>query len=252
MLVKRKNRPANTVIHCGYHKCMTVYFTRMLRTAARRTGRAFHSTVDTPPDALTTPAFILDHESRLDLDRFGDYRCTHIIRDPRDLLVSGYFYHLRTDEPWCIHPLPGHPELPEDVSYQAHLQSLPKEEGMLFELRHVSGTMTRAMHAWDYSNPRVLELRYESLLGHEREWFRKIFDWYGLKQRLAGKMAKVAERHSLDAIRRKANNDTAGHIRRNTRIGQWQDHFTDRVKAAFKEQYGQTLIDLGYERNFSW
>lgn len=36
----------------------------------------------------------------VDLDRLdGDYRIVRFIRDPRDLVVSGYFYHRRGAEP---------------------------------------------------------------------------------------------------------------------------------------------------------
>ena len=29
-----------------------------------------------------------------------------MIRDPRDVIVSGYFYHQWTDEPWANEPRP--------------------------------------------------------------------------------------------------------------------------------------------------
>jgi hypothetical protein len=37
----------------------------------------------------------------LDLARLGnDYRISRFVRDPRDLVISGYFYHRRGAEPW--------------------------------------------------------------------------------------------------------------------------------------------------------
>lgn len=36
----------------------------------------------------------------LDLERLGPCRISRFIRDPRDLVVSGYFYHQRGTEDW--------------------------------------------------------------------------------------------------------------------------------------------------------
>ena len=37
----------------------------------------------------------------LDLDRFDDIKAVRFIRDPRDLVISSYFYHRKAGERWC-------------------------------------------------------------------------------------------------------------------------------------------------------
>jgi pyruvate/2-oxoglutarate dehydrogenase complex dihydrolipoamide dehydrogenase (E3) component len=42
----------------------------------------------------------------LDLDQFEDIKVIRFIRDPRDLIISGYFYHKRGGEDWCDYKNP--------------------------------------------------------------------------------------------------------------------------------------------------
>jgi len=39
---------------------------------------------------------------------------------------------------------------------------------------------------------------------------------------------------------------------RKAQSGEWKEYFTERHKALFKEELGQTTIDLGYETDLSW
>ncbi len=39
---------------------------------------------------------------------------------------------------------------------------------------------------------------------------------------------------------------------RKGQIGDWQNHFTDEHKRAFKEVAGEALINLGYENGYDW
>ena len=51
--------------------------------------------------------------------------------------------------------------------------------------------------------------------------------------------------------REKGQEDIKHHYRKGIQ-GDWVKHFSRSNKDYFKEQYGQLLIDLGYEENFSW
>lgn len=245
--------PEYTAVHCGHHKCLTVLFSNVLRQAAGCARVAFHSTAEegVDPDRIGTGDYLLVHDSRIDLDGLGSFRATYVIRDPRDLVVSGYFYHLRTTETWCTRPNPDHHDLPADVSYQQHLRSLSIEEGLCYEMSHVSGRMIEDMASWDYTRDDVLELRFEDIVGNERPLFERIFRWYGVGARGASKLAGMAERHSLRAVR-KRQPSVAAHARPGSYPGQWRACFTDKVKALFKQRYGQVPVYLGYEARADW
>lgn len=85
-------------IHVCHHRCMTLYFSQVFAAFARQVGWQYHSTVNgVPPDSAE---LVLVHDGSFPRGA-GECRGTHIVRDPRDLIVSGYFYHLRTSETWC-------------------------------------------------------------------------------------------------------------------------------------------------------
>jgi len=68
--------------------------------------------------------------------------------------VSGYFYHLWTEEKWA------HVSKQEfgGKSYLEYLNSLSKEEGLLVEMMRFANYDLRHMVAWDYQDP--TSLRY--------------------------------------------------------------------------------------------
>lgn len=70
-----------------------------------------------------------------------------VIRDPRDLIMSGYYYHKRAAEPWCktVDPTEDHPawkkvrgcvptNLPSGYSLTGYLNEASLEEGLLAEI----------------------------------------------------------------------------------------------------------------------
>ena len=80
-------------------------------------------------------------------------RAFHVVRDPRDILVSAYFSHLKT------HPTDNWPEL---GAHRAHLSTLSKEEGLFAEMDFSAGQF-EDMYTWNYEQPDILELKLEEL-----------------------------------------------------------------------------------------
>lgn len=58
----------------------------------------------------------------------------HIIRNPRDVVVFGYFYHLGCYEKWALQTQ----ERSNNKSYKDYLKSLPQQEGILFEMNNTA------------------------------------------------------------------------------------------------------------------
>src|SRR5258708_5775409 len=81
------------------------------------------------------------------------FRGFHVIRDPRDIITSGYFSHLATHH---VHP----DRNPWLLDHRKRLQALDQEEGFLLELDYAATYMERLAH-WDYANPNVFETRFE-------------------------------------------------------------------------------------------
>ncbi|MCG8469630.1 MAG: hypothetical protein MJB57_15730, partial [Gemmatimonadetes bacterium] len=95
------------LIHCSYHKCLTVYYHRVMDYLYNRILRFshgyhhFNSRIDQFYAESPRYRVVSLNNQSLDLDRLGDCRVTRFIRDPRDLVVSGYLYHKRGAENWC-------------------------------------------------------------------------------------------------------------------------------------------------------
>lgn len=225
---------------------MTLYFSRVLRKFAQRTGRTFKST-ETGRKVEPGDDLVLVHDGELP-ELGGLLRGTHIVRDPRDLVVSAYFYHLRTSEAWCARPNPALRDVPRGMSYQEHLRSMDLEEGMFYEMTHASAGVIRAMAEWDYDDGRFLELRFEDVLGDEPRTFRDMFRWYGFGEREVRTAGRLARRFSLARAKWRPRNLLGrGHVREGTRIGGWRAYFSPDLEREFMNRYGDILAFLGYD-----
>ena len=251
------------LIHCSYHKCLTVYYRRVMDAVFNRClpwgggyGH-FNSHLEDFLKEYRDLRVASVNNRALDPAELGPVRISRFLRDPRDLVVSGYFYHRRGAEPWTTLDSPteddwyfAHGVVPEGLkaaggSFAGYLESLPEEEGLLAELefrtRHFESMAEWASRA---ANNDVLLLKYEDIVGHELEAFRKIFEHYGLGPVASALGRFFARRHSLDgfSLRRK-NADP--HVR-NPASGQWRKHFTPRVRREFDARFGTLVRQLGY------
>jgi hypothetical protein len=94
----------------------------------------------------------------------------HVIRDPRDLIVSAYFSHLHS------HSLATWPGLAE---HRRRLQAADTSDGLLLEMEF-SRSVLADMADWDYAQPNVLELRMEDMITSPVEHFVTIVEHLGL------------------------------------------------------------------------
>jgi hypothetical protein len=244
------------LIHCSYHKCLTVYYRRVMDAVLNRClpwsagYRHYNSHLEDFYDGLGEHRVASINNRALDLERLGRFRISRFIRDPRDLVVSGYFYHRRGAEPWVTMPTPGESDwyfangnIPgglraSGMSFSGYLSSLSEEEGLLAELefrRH----HFESMAAWPAAHPDIVTYRYEDVVADGPRVFRELFGFYGMSALERWLGAWFARRHS--AQRRTAD----PHIR-NPASGQWRQHFTPRVREVFDAEWAHLVERLGY------
>jgi hypothetical protein len=244
------------LIHCSYHKCLTVYFGRVMKSVFNRclpwSGgyRHYNSHLADFYDGYAGQRVASVNNRALDLERLGRFRLSRFIRDPRDLVVSGYFYHRRGAEPWLRAEAPTEEDwyfangrLPEGLkaartSFAAYLQSLPKEEGLLAELEFRAPHL-ESMGRWPREHPDIAVWRYEDIVGREATVFRELLGFYGVSPLERWLGLWFARRYSLG--RRGAD----PHVR-DPAAGQWREHFTPRVREAFDARYADLIRQLGY------
>ncbi len=252
--------PANIegprLLQCGYHKCLTMYLRKVLGRTARspltglgRFTHFFHR-LDEFYRRVGDYRIASISGHAIDLDRFDDVRVARVIRDPRDLLVSGYHYHKREAESWC-----GLTD-PEDRDWQVvngkvpaqlgagqslaqYLNAVDLETGLLAEIEFRQYHFD-SMLAWPDADPRVELFRYEDLVGNEAAVFDRLFRHFGF-----GPGARFVGRFYARKYRAVKRSPRYRHIR-NPSAGQWREAFTPAVSRAFNERYGGLLEKLGY------
>lgn len=201
----------------------------------------------------------------------------HVIRDPRDVIVSAYYSHRNS------HSVKGWPEL---FDHRAKLRNENLEDGLLRELEFTldlitDGTLLHpltSMSNWDYTRDNILELRYEDMVGRSKDFFIEVFDFLDLvKSRrfelsskivnrlLPGqhrklpciqksKLLPILDKISFSSVaggRHLGAEDNQSHYRKGI-PGEWKAQFTDKVKARFKHVYPGLVSHLGYEIDEDW
>lgn len=236
------------IVHCAHHKVGTVWFRGILAQLAQECGLQF-AVKREGNEKHDADIVFYPHAARFDPSLIvGSYVGSHMIRDPRDVVVSAYFYHLWTTESWAHEPradLAG-------KSYQEHLNGVPEHDGLLAEIGN-SWLVIREMLSWDYRQPEFHEMRYENLLADEEREFERLFRAYGFDDRGVRRGLAITRRHSFQATsKRRLGQVSRGQHLRSGRPGEWRELFSPAHIELFKRITGDAVVVLGYERDNEW
>ena len=178
-----------------------------------------------------------------------------MIRNPRDVLLSGEAYHRKASA-----KVEGHLHLPrEDLggkTYQEHLNSLPnRTERLLFEMGEIHARTLSEMTAWTYDAPTSVELRCEEAMQDDNcDGIRAALQFLGFSDSEAERGREIFWQHSLfgglknpsDRGPRYKVHVTSG------KVARWRSELPYEVGRTYAERFGRDLIALGYETNLDW
>jgi hypothetical protein len=173
------------------------------------------------------------------------FKGLHLIRDPRDIVISGCFYHQKATEQWL--------RVKQDhfggLSYQEKLKSYwSLDDQILFEMEHAAVPVVQEMLAWDYEDSSFFETKYEALISDEQLLlFHSIFAFLGFPGSVIPQALKIAFENSLFS----GVPTITSHIR-SGKPKQWQSYFKFHHKVRFIELFGDALQRLGYETSDEW
>ncbi|MES3629935.1 MAG: sulfotransferase domain-containing protein [Longimonas sp.] len=281
----------------GHHKCATGWITRIFREMSFYLGRR-HTIVHLPRHfapyasiadkvaAERIDVLIYTNADINEVRKLPVSRGFHVVRDPRDVLVSAYFSHKHS------HPSDKWPEL---EPHRDLLQTLSIEDGLAAEMVF-SRSVFEDMEAWDYDQPNVLELHMEALTAHPDAEFARIASFLGWldsgaqystgyqallrmnrlhyrgaarvpghwpllpvpRRRLstlpASLFQRILEDHRFNRLaggRSRGEENVHSHYRKGV-PGDWRNHFTPALAAHFKKEWGPLLVKLGYESTLDW
>jgi hypothetical protein len=274
----------------GHHKCATMWINRILSSACARLGLTFRAVYDEDGFDRDLPSFIkannidflsYGNADKAYLENLGEHRGLHIIRDPRDIVVSAYFSHLKSHvtEKW-----------PSLIEYREKLKTASKDDGLAMEIENRATEFHHLLN-WDYSQDHILEIRFEECVRHSYDQFLKVFDhlrllddsdygWLARARTMGLDVFDYISRNPTSAVarrlkrgrlpgaellaivwrnrfqaqasgRRPGEEDTASHYRKGE-PGDWVNHFTEEHKRLFKNLYPDLLLQLGYEASDDW
>lgn len=250
-------KPKLLRIHSSFHKCLTKYYMNVMGTLYNNkyyTRKSRYEHFESIEGLLynrahrykivSTNGFAID-PTKL----YGDYRITRFVRDPRDLIVSGYFYHLKGAEPWFRMENPTEKYwaaingkvpagMAENTSYSQYLQSLTLEDGLLAEIEFRKYQL-ESLRDWP-ENSKIKLFKYEDIIGNEVDTFKQLFDFMELSATEKKVGSFLAKRYALGNKQADKN-----HIR-NASSGQWREYFTEEVSEIFNNQYQDVLEQYGY------
>lgn len=222
-----------------HHKTGTVWLFTIFQKIADLYRLKIHHNLD-PRDPASFDILLNDHSTfNLELIK-RQYKGVHIIRDPRDIIVSSTFYHQKSDESWLHIP---HVEF-GGMTYQEKINSLSSlDEQILFEMEHSSNKTISSILKWNYNNEHFFEIKYEHLIEDDfMNTFREIFSFLGFPETMMPTSINIAYSNSLFSGRVSNNN----HIR-SGEIEQYKKYFKKIHTDKFQNLFGDALIKLGYE-----
>lgn len=248
--------------HFSFHKCLTKYTSLTLNRALnnmglRRSGyKHFNSLkrefIEGAP--RLDMASLNNHFLTVDeLESISGEKNTYslFIRDPRDLIVSGYYYHKKGREAWTRI---AHPE-PEDyrvvngcvpmaikesgLSFSDHLEQCEFEEGLLLELEFRRNHFASLSNWLAYDSDDFLFVDYFEVMRGEEAAFSRLARHHGLNCIQMKAIVFFARKYKA------ANSTKNAHIR-NPQPGQWKEVLTKECLDALEREF-PNLIDR-YEK----
>lgn len=206
---------------------------------------AEHGTLGGAVAALEPDLLMLTNARQADVDTLPESRGVHLFRDPRDMVVSGYFSH-RNSHPVNVDGV----QWTELIRHRINLRKLDKDAGMMAEIEF-SGYFLDHMLAWDYDAPDVLAVRMEDLVGDPPAQWRRVLEHWQLLDKLPdGHLDTLLRTHSFEHMaggtRKKGEEDQTSHYRKGI-AGDWRNHLTEDHLKLFRKRYGDLVERLGYE-----
>jgi len=184
-------------------------------------------------ESLSPPRVIKSHA----LHTSSFPKVIYLVRDGRDVYVSYYYYRLK--------------QLDEGLTFSDFLRRND----------HFPSLWRDHVESWlrgGQAQPNMQVVRYEDLLSDPESELKKMVEFIGIEVS-EDVIKKAVEDSRFDKMReidqtkgRKYNLTGTKDFVRKGKSGTWQDEFSQDDIKYFKENAGDLLIHLGYEKDLDW
>jgi hypothetical protein len=250
-----------------YHKTGTVLFGNVLRLACARLGLSFQERFGFAASVEGGADVVLLAHGLLGALPAGPFRAVRVVRDPRDVWVSGYLYHLHCREPWCVNEAVApnaairFPQVPmafvhrrerwkrdwlarlEGRSYQANLRARGREAGLDFELAGYAGATLEDMAEWRFGSV-VPDVRLEEVAADFDGAWARVFAMLGFDERAIPGLVGLA---AAEDVGRMSDAAVAArpHIHGRA-ISKWRGVLSPAQARGFAQRHDALLAGLRY------
>ena len=266
----RLNKPKRVPIYLfGHHKCGTKLFGKIFLKMAIEYGWSY-SSVNRKDSRIPNSDIVFFLNSRINPAELPEeYIGIHIVRDPRDILVSGYLYHKRTTEPWCtnknrqIKKKIDYPQVPNSQMHRElswkikYLESLGKKSykeilnerdelsGLLFELNNYCAWTLSDMKHSVIDREKTVEIRFEDVMDDFEITMDKVFEHCNFEAEEKSFAIRESNKENIKNMDDKTLNANS-HIS-SKRTSKWRDYLSDDLLVLFDKRHGELLRRYGYE-----
>lgn len=192
-----------------------------------------------PKNAIVTGTFPISYENFTKLEKPELYKAFFVMRDPRDIVISGYFSNRYSHSPI------GHISETRKI-----LNSLSIEEGIIYNMETLRDVF-EILASWidaEEKNPNILLLRYEDLTGNKNlKYFHKLCRHCDIKipEKQLQELISDYSFEKLSGGRKHGEEDRNSHYRKGV-SGDWKNYFNEEIKEKFEEIAGHLVTRLGY------
>lgn len=192
---------------------------------------------------------------------YPDAHIVHIIRDGRDQAVSSVFYWWAwARDKGKVFPLSPETQRKRDAYYEDRDTFGPEKLSIFDEAslrglaRSWSNHVGKAIDLGPrFFEDRYFEVKYEDLLTNPETFFGEMAHFLGANSD-SGTIEDCVNQTSFEKSsgnRPRGEEDPSSFYRKGI-AGDWKNYFTERDKQIFKEEAGDLLIQLGYEKDYNW
>ena len=246
LLRSNKCQPGVDCYYLGHHKCASNWMRRFIHYICHEIYYNYQVYGGSSKRSISSrfrknTFFLYVNSTMEDMKAVSNQaKGFHLIRDPRDVLVSDYFSRRKTHK--VVDTL-------HKIEMRKYLQEHSIEEGLLYMLDHC--TFFKQIQGWKISErENILDIKYEDLILDEKKVFKKILNHMSISitdKKLDDIISKCTFK-TLSGGREPGQEDTNSHYRKGI-SGDWKNYIKkgSHIYDAFYKRYEHIINNLGYD-----